>query len=559
MSGITARRTAALPVVALLLGGITLLGLGVRVLGIDAASFWVDEAFTGDWIRHGHGFLWTEGLILETTPALYYSLLKLWAGAFGEDDRALRLFSAFASAATIPLVHALARQVAAVPVALLAALLFALAPMQVAYAQEARAYALLPLAYALAALGLLGFLRAARAGRAAGGGLALYAAAAVGLIYLHATSVFTIAACGLLALWLLLARPAARRRVPAFLLANAAIALLAVPELRAILAQSGRHDMAWIDPPGRVGLLNLATNLMIDPVTPLRAFRASVILAGLALLLLAATLAFVRVAADPAGSAPAEHRLDPAGVAVLAGVPALFLGAAIGLSFLSPFLIPRIIIWFGVPLAILAALALLAPAPRLLRGALGLALLACIGAGLHGVYRLTPAEKEDWRGTLAAVLAELGPEDVVVLGPDTSAMPLLRYAGPVFAGGGRVVHRWQPAPRPPDIYTPEGIGPLVPLDTPGLAAAIAGPRPVWLLLRRSDWERHRDAAPAGVPDRRHPGVIVLRWPPRPRRPHHRPHHRAPHRPHDRPLAGGARPHRSAAPSSRRRPAPGTPR
>jgi len=45
---------------------------------MDAASLWSDEAFSAYWIHRPLSYLWTDGLIIETTPPLYYTLLKLW-------------------------------------------------------------------------------------------------------------------------------------------------------------------------------------------------------------------------------------------------------------------------------------------------------------------------------------------------------------------------------------------------------------------------------------------------------------------------------------------------
>ena len=137
---------------------ITLLGCALRLYQMGDASLWSDEAFSAYWIHRPLSYLWTDGLIIETTPPLYYTLLKLWALFAGDSDAALRLFSAAASTATIPLVFLLGVELATPAAGLVAALLFALAPMQIYYAQEARVYAMLPLAFALALLGLLRFL-----------------------------------------------------------------------------------------------------------------------------------------------------------------------------------------------------------------------------------------------------------------------------------------------------------------------------------------------------------------------------------------------------------------
>ena len=209
-------------------------------------------------------------------------------------------------------------------------------------------------------------------------------------------------------------------------------------------------------------------------------------------------------------------RLHRTAAVLLLGVPATFLAATIGLSYVSPFLIPRIIIWIGVPLCLLAGLALVSPVPRWLRGVFALTYGACILVGLYGVYVRTLAEKEDWRGLMADLLPRLGAEDVVAIGPDTSILPVLRYADGAFADNGRQLFRWEPKPRPADLYIPDHIVPPVATTTEGLAQEAQRGRPVWVLLRATDWAAHAEAAlaasrPPAEVDRSHPAVVRLRW------------------------------------------------
>jgi mannosyltransferase len=484
---------------------ITVLGLALRLHRVGEVSLWSDEAFSAWWIHKPLDYLWTDGLVIETTPPLYYTLLKVWAGVFGDGDAALRLFSATASTVTIPVLFLLGLEIAGPVVGLVAALLFALAPMQIYFAQEARVYALLPLAFGLALLGLLRFLGSAgdRGARADRGALALYAAGLVVLLYAHATSVFTAAAlagCGGL---VLLRTPRKRAALRPFLLAHLAIGLLALPLAIPILAQAGRHDLSWIKPPDLIGLLSLANHLVVDPLTPLTLFRLSSMLSLAALLLLLALLA-------------PRLRSDRRLALLLVGVPGLFLVATIGLSYVSPFLIPRIVIWMGVPLALLAAMALVSPAPRWLRCGFGLAYAACILVGLHGVYVRTAAEKEDWRGLMADLLPRLGAQDIVAIGPDTSLLAPLRYAAGAFADNGRQLFRWHPQPHPADLYTPDHISAPVVIGTEALAQEARHGRVVWVLLRATDWAAQKDAAfaasrPPVEVDRRHPALVLLRW------------------------------------------------
>ena len=82
---------------------------------------------------------------IETTPPLYYTLLKPWAAAFGSGELAPVVLGRAVGSDYSAGLSAGARIRG--PGALLAAAIFALTPMQIHFAQEARAYALLPLLF----------------------------------------------------------------------------------------------------------------------------------------------------------------------------------------------------------------------------------------------------------------------------------------------------------------------------------------------------------------------------------------------------------------------------
>ncbi|MFC7541910.1 hypothetical protein ACFQU2_23865 [Siccirubricoccus deserti] len=91
------------------LGLVTLAAIALRLWRIDAAGYWSDELFSIFWVRQGLDVLWGVGLHVETTPPLYYTLLKPWTAAFGETELAGRGFSALFSALAVPLTYRLAR------------------------------------------------------------------------------------------------------------------------------------------------------------------------------------------------------------------------------------------------------------------------------------------------------------------------------------------------------------------------------------------------------------------------------------------------------------------
>jgi uncharacterized membrane protein len=90
----------------------------------------------------------------EQLPPLYFLILRPWRVCFGDSEIALRSLSVIASCAAVAFLFLAAREFFGTAVAVWAALLMAISPMQIMFAQEARPYALATaaLAAALAAL-----------------------------------------------------------------------------------------------------------------------------------------------------------------------------------------------------------------------------------------------------------------------------------------------------------------------------------------------------------------------------------------------------------------------
>ena len=114
------------------------------------------------------------------------------------------------------------------------------------------------------------------------------------------------------------------------------------------------------------------------------------------------------------------------------------------------------------------------------------------------------------------MLPQLGAEDMVVIGPGTSMLAMLRYADGAFADNGRELFRWEPKPRAPDLYQPDHITPPITVTSTALGEAAHQGRGIWLLLRQTDWAANReflarlDPQPVAI-DRSHPMIVVLRW------------------------------------------------
>jgi uncharacterized membrane protein len=126
-----------------------LLGGVLRFALLGDKTLWLDEAFSLWMARHPLPDLMMWLVRIDHHPPLYYTLLHLWTNWWGDSPAALRSLSALASTlALLPFALA-ARRLAGGQVATVAALLLALSPFHLRYAQETRMYGVLTLAVAL--------------------------------------------------------------------------------------------------------------------------------------------------------------------------------------------------------------------------------------------------------------------------------------------------------------------------------------------------------------------------------------------------------------------------
>ncbi len=120
---------------------LTALGLILRLVRLDAQSFWVDEAFS---IKYAA--LWKpltfEGLLDNLHGPLHALLLHGWARLFGAGEWALRAPHALIGATTIPLLYWALRPSVSRGVSLLTCALLAISPFHLWYSQEVRNYVL---------------------------------------------------------------------------------------------------------------------------------------------------------------------------------------------------------------------------------------------------------------------------------------------------------------------------------------------------------------------------------------------------------------------------------
>jgi len=231
----------------------------LRLIRIGANSFWFDEAFS--WLvarRPAHAIL-TQRLE-PILPPLYYFLLHFWIW-LGESEATVRSFSALCSLLTIPVLYVLGRELFTPATGLAAALLTAVLPFYVYFAQEARLYALVVL---LSALMLWGFVRSWRGTRYRpwlGFGLLV----ALNL-YAHYFAIFTLT---VFHFFVLLAGRRDRRHWWGVLLADLVTLACVVPLLPSALAQTRQVvTYFWLRSPSPLEPLKTLDYLLFSHTGP---------------------------------------------------------------------------------------------------------------------------------------------------------------------------------------------------------------------------------------------------------------------------------------------------
>jgi uncharacterized membrane protein len=404
---------------ALMIGFIAL-ALAVRLIGLSMRPLWLDEAYSAWFSARGWHELWTVVPTYETHPPFYYSLLKLWRTLFGGSEIALRMPSVLVGVFTVPVVMASAREFERLrpsghPMLLVgvAGFLAACGPTLVEHSQEARPYALMAFAYALAMLGLLRLMSGFRDG---GSGdwrdWAIFAAGVELTLWSHALGLLYAAclAAALTPAWL--GGGATRGRLVRGTIAAGVVLLLYLPCLWLIAGRARDWGTGWL--PWKPEMLLTLFAIYGIPVEVLTFFSA-----------VAALILFLLAKRAIVGGLQIRGWSGERAVLLLWWGPPL-LTAAISALFIPVFLprtlTPTLVACY---LSVSAALARTANAKE--RTALSVALVATLFTATMAMA-LRPAS-ERWDLADAFLQRNVQSNDVVWAYPNDAALPL-RAVGP---------------------------------------------------------------------------------------------------------------------------------
>jgi mannosyltransferase len=403
------------------LAALTLLAAALRLSTLDLQSFWYDEAFTPVHVLHPSLWATLRSVVhTENTPPLWYVIAWADTRVLGSGEVALRLPSALAGIATVPVAWAIGRELASRRAATVCAALVAVNPLFVWYSQEARAYGLFVLTAALAMLCFLRALREPTRGR-----MAAFAVTGALALLTHYFAVFLLIG---MALWLAWDRRTRRAALPALGL----LALVGAALLPLISAQGG-HGTQWI------GAWPLSERLQAIPQYYLTGYTGSSLGHGVELLVALAILAALALGwwrmTEPQPASRASRRSRPPrshdapgrrGVLIALSIAACGVLIPIVLvAFGADYLAPRNLVAAMIPVT--AVIAVLAVWPG--TGRTGIALAATIALAFLAIsidVDLSPRlQRGNWRDLAKALRG--APRERAITTVELGSAPLEYY------------------------------------------------------------------------------------------------------------------------------------
>lgn len=409
MIAIAAARPLPFTRVSLLrLAAVIVLALALRLVGSDY-SLWHDEVASTKFAAAPVHLLWSDWMVRETNPPLYYTLLHGWIALFGDADWTLRTMSMLFGCIGVALVYLLGRRAGGEGAGLIAAALVALSAQNIMYSQQVRGYILGYAAATAAVLATVQFVAVAgsdpRRWRTA---LFLYVPACTVALYAHTTFILLPVLLNLYVLAFLAVRRE-WRLAGEWIAANAVVLLSWTWWAYITVVQARtRATIGWIDTPS----LPYAVRMTLESYLPWQIGPAQFV------------VALIMVGA--AGSATWRWRRRPE----LLLLPFLAVATPAMLLLLServPVFLNRTVYWASAPFVVTVAAGLASLRPRwLLVGGVGVAMAATVAGWLAW---LPGREIEPWRAIVASIERDAPGATVLVSGKGV-ALDLQRYCPP---------------------------------------------------------------------------------------------------------------------------------
>jgi mannosyltransferase len=477
------------------------MAMALRLRGLGAHEFWLDEAFSFDAIASPD---WLA-VVRATEPPLYPLLLRAWSLVAGTSEAALRFPSAVLGTAFVVAVMWAGRELFDDRVALWCGVVAATSPIHIYYSQEARSYALLTL------LLVCTYVLLERALRTNGWGRwALVAVAMAAGPYTHYLAPLALAPT--VALVVFAGKPGRVRR---YVIAVGAATLLYLPWFVwcFVVAEHPVARPEWIGPlwertaagwliPKSLHVLYLGSHRGFLPIhlkqfDSLEVPPSMRVLGLVVLLLLGAWVSWICC-----GSGERRVRLRVGALWVLLLAPLVLL---LAISWWRPLYVvgrydqlalPAFVLLAGVGLAKLGSLQGLRSA---VSAAAGIAFLVPIGGVLTRYYAAPPSTGDASRRTAAVLDARVGGGDVVLFDLPRGFPVMYQLVQLRYRVGGGSCERPASGERFACWHHPRRIGPVVTqeevqqaTDRPDLVGdqidgvylpALAGPdRSVFVLL-----------------------------------------------------------------------------
>ncbi len=396
------------------LAALTLVAAALRLSTLDLQSFWYDEAFTPVHVLHPSLWATLRSVVhTENTPPLWYVLAWADSRVLGTGEVALRLPSALAGIATVPVAWAIGRGLAGRRTAIVCAALVAVNPLLVWYSQEARAYALFVLTSTLAIWCLQRAQRQPTPRR-----IVAFAVAGALALLSHYFAVFLLIP---MVLWLLYDGRTRRVAWPAL----AALVLVGAGLLPLISAQGG-HGTQWI------GRWPLSERLEAIPQYFLTGYSGAPLGHGVELLVALPILAALALGlwhmTEPSRERPTRNRCSVLVILSIAACGVLL--PVVLVAFGADYLAPRNLVAAMIPVTVVIAAIAVWPSPRGgSRAGSGIALAAMIALAFLAItidVDLSPRlQRGNWRDLAKALRG--APRDHVITTVELGSAPLEYY------------------------------------------------------------------------------------------------------------------------------------